>query len=149
MRRLHAALTVVLLCCAASGVPRAAATMPDWAYAIPPAPPAGATPNPPPAPATSSKQVPGRTLTSTRQQISDACGPAAWFPGDHPAMPEIVAHGRRPDARACGLCHYPNGKGRQENAGIAGLPVSYFLQTMNDFREGRRKSAESRKANTN
>src|SRR5215471_8418607 len=64
-------------------------------------------------------------------------------------MPEIVAHGKRPDARACGLCHYPNGKGRQENAGIAGLPVSYFLQTMNDFREGRRKSAESRKANTN
>jgi cytochrome c553 len=64
-------------------------------------------------------------------------------------MPEIVAHGRRPDVRACGLCHYPNGKGRQENAGVAGLPVSYFIQTMNDFREGRRKSAEPRKNNTN
>ena len=64
-------------------------------------------------------------------------------------MPDIVAHGKRPDARACGLCHYPNGKGRQENAGISGLPVSYFIQQMNDFRNGVRKSAESRKANTN
>jgi cytochrome c553 len=95
------------------------------------------------------KQIPASTLSFTRQQISDGFGPADWFPGDHPKMPEIVAHGRRPDVRACGLCHYPNGKGRQENAGIAGLPVSYFIQTMNDFRAGLRKSAESRKANTN
>jgi cytochrome c553 len=64
-------------------------------------------------------------------------------------MPDIVAHGKRPDVRACGLCHYPNGKGRQENAGVAGLPASYFIQTMNDFRNGLRKSAEPRKANTN
>ena len=43
-------------------------------------------------------------------------------------MPDIVAHGKRPDVRACGLCHYPNGKGRQENAGVAGLPVwGYFF----------------------
>jgi cytochrome c553 len=64
-------------------------------------------------------------------------------------MPEIVAHGKRPDARACALCHYPNGKGRQENAGISGLPVSYFIQQMSDFRSGVRKSAEPRKGNTN
>jgi cytochrome c553 len=64
-------------------------------------------------------------------------------------MPELVARGRRPDVRACGLCHYPNGKGRQENAGISGLPVSYFIQQMNDFASGRRKSAEPRKNNTN
>jgi cytochrome c553 len=51
--------------------------------------------------------------------------------------------------RACGLCHYPNGKGRQENAGIAGLPVSYFIQQINDFRNDLRKSAEPRKNNTN
>ena len=54
-------------------------------------------------------------------------------------MPDIVAHGKRPDARACGLCHYPNGKGRQENAGVPGLPVSYFIQQMNDFRSGAQK----------
>ena len=95
--------------------------------------PAGA---PPAAPDTSPKQIPGSTLSFTRQQISDGFGPADWFPGDHPTMPDIVAHGKRPDARACGLCHYPNGKGRQENAGISGLPVSYFIQQMNDFRSG-------------
>ena len=125
-----------------------AAAMPDWAYAIPqPAPPGQKAP--PAAPDTAPKQVPGSALTFTRAQISDGFGPADWFPGDHPSMPEIVARGRRPDVRACGLCHYPNGKGRQENAGVSGLPVSYFIQTMNDFRNGLRKSAEPRKNNTN
>ena len=128
---------------------RAAGDPPAWAYAIPPAPPPGAPPPAPPAADTSIKQLPGSTFTFTRQQISDGFGPADWFPGDHPAMPDVVAHGKRPDARACGLCHYPNGKGRQENAGVAGLPVSYFIQQMNDFRNGLRKSAEPRKANTN
>jgi cytochrome c553 len=64
-------------------------------------------------------------------------------------MPDVVAHGKKPAARACSLCHYPNGKGRPENAGVAGLPVSYFLQQLNDFRNGNRKSAEPRKTNTN
>jgi len=64
-------------------------------------------------------------------------------------MPEVVAHGKRPDVRACSLCHYPNGKGRPENAGVAGLPYSYFMQTMADFKNDARKSADSRKANTN
>jgi len=95
------------------------------------------------------KQVPGSTLSFTRAQISDGFGPADWFPGDHPTMPDVVAHGRRPDVRACGLCHYPNGKGRPENAGVAGLPVAYFIQQMEDFRKDMRKSAEPRKANTN
>jgi len=63
-------------------------------------------------------------------------------------MPEIVAHGRQPDVRACSLCHYPNGKGRPENAGIAGLPYSYFVRTMNDFKNGARKSSDERKPNT-
>ena len=85
----------------------------------------------------------------TRAQITDRFGPADWYPGDHPTMPDIVAHGKKPDVRACALCHYPNGKGRPENAGVAGLPVAYFIQQMNDFRNGNRKSAEPRKANTN
>jgi cytochrome c553 len=133
----------------ATEAPRAATEPPAWAYAIPAAAPAGVPAATPAAPDTSPKQIPGSTLTFTRQQISDGFGPADWFPGDHPAMPDIVAHGKRPDARACGLCHYPNGKGRQENAGVSGLPVSYFIQQMNDFRNGVRKSAEPRKTNTN
>ena len=126
-----------------------AADPPAWAYAIAPPPPAGAAPATPPAPDTSAKHLPGSTLEFTRAQISDGFGPADWFPGDHPKMPDVVAHGKRPDVRACSLCHYPNGKGRPENAGVSGLPVSYFIQTMNDFRADMRKSADTRKANTN
>jgi cytochrome c553 len=85
----------------------------------------------------------------TMTEIRDGFGPADWFPGDHPSMPEIVARGRRPDVRACALCHYPNGKGRPENAGISGLPDAYFVQTMADFKNDLRKSADARKANTN
>jgi cytochrome c553 len=129
---------------------------PPWAYGFPSA--ATAAPAPPaaapaaaaaPAPDVAPRQVPGASGSFTLAQIRDGFGPADWFPGDHPPMPEIVAHGKRPDVRACSLCHYPNGKGRPENAGIAGLPVSYFVQTMADFRSAARKSADPRKANTN
>jgi cytochrome c553 len=130
----------------AASVSFAADVPPQWAYGTPvpgaPAPPAA-------APDTSLKHLPGSTLEFTRAQISNGFGPADWFPGDHPPMPDVVAHGKMPDVRACGLCHYPNGKGRSENAGVAGLPVAYFIQQMNDFRDGNRKSADPKKANTN
>lgn len=119
-----------------------------WAYAIPPAPAAGAPPAAQPAPDTSLKHLDGSSAAFTRAQISDRYGPADWYPGEHPAMPPVVAHGKKPEVWACGLCHYPNGKGRQENAGVAGLPVEYFIQTMHDFRDGLRKSAEPRKNNS-
>jgi cytochrome c553 len=138
------------------GILAAADGPPGWAYGFPPGPaPAGtppaATPTPAPqaAPDTSIKHLPGSSGAFTIPQIRDAFGPADWYPGDHPPMPDIVSHGRRPDVRACGLCHYPNGKGRPENAGVAGLPNSYFIQQMLDFRNGDRKSAEPRKTNTN
>jgi cytochrome c553 len=95
------------------------------------------------------KHLSGSTGAFTRAQISDRFGPADWYPSDHPAMPDVVAHGKKPDVFACSLCHYPNGKGRPENAGVTDLPVAYFIQQMNDFRSGVRKSAEPRKANTN
>jgi cytochrome c553 len=76
-------------------------------------------------------------------------GPADWFPGDHPSMPSIVAAGREAaGVWACSLCHYPNGKGRPENAGVAGLPTEYFIQQMYDFKNGLRESSEPRKPNT-
>jgi len=85
-----------------------AADQPAWAYAIAPAPPAGAAPAakaPAPPPDTSAKHLPGSTLEFTRAQISDGFGPADWFPGDHPKMPDIAADGKQPDVRACSLCH--------------------------------------------
>ena len=63
-------------------------------------------------------------------------------------MPAIVANGKKPDVWACALCHYPNGHGRPENAPISGLPVNYFVAQMHAFRDGTRKSADGRKANT-
>jgi cytochrome c553 len=126
-----------------------AADPPGWAYGFPPAGTPAAAPAAPAPPDTSMKNLPGSTGAFTRAQISDRFGPADWYPGDHPTMPDVVAHGKKPDVFACSLCHYPNGKGRPENAGVADLPVAYFIQQMNDFRSGARKSSEPRKANTN
>ena len=98
---------------------------PAWAYGVPP-PPAPGTP--PPAPARddgkiltvpgSDKQFTFNKVRGRRDNDTPArVGPADWFPDDHPAMPKIVAEGD--DSRgivACSLCHYPNGKGRSENA---------------------------------
>jgi cytochrome c553 len=75
-----------------------------------------------------------------------------WFPNDHPPMPNVVAHGPArlgTSTRGCGSCHLPNGKGRPENAGVAGLPVAYFMRQIQDFRSGRRHTADPRKPNTN
>ena len=102
----------------------------------------------PQAPDTTMLHLEGSTLEFTRTQANDGFGPADWFPGDHPTMPEIVAHGRRPDIRACALCHYPNGQGRAENAGVNGFPAEYFIQQLKDFAAGNRKSADTRKQNT-
>ena len=64
-------------------------------------------------------------------------------------MPDIVAHGKKPQIWACALCHYPNGKGAARKRTVVGYPVSYFIEQMRKFREGERKSADTRKNNTN
>ena len=147
MKSLFGVVIVAVAAAFAVGVFAATNEPIPWAYAIPPAPPAGSPPAAP-APDTSLKHLPGSSAQFTRAQISDRFGPADWYPGDHPSMPDVVAHGKKPEVFACGLCHYPNGKGRQENAGVAGLPVAYFIQTMHDFKDGLRKSAEPRKNNS-
>lgn len=140
--------TAVLIAQQPSGAVAPPKGQPAWAYAITPPPQPGATPAQA-APDESLKTLPGSTGKFLLAQIRDSFGPADWFPGDHPPMAEVVAKGRRPDVRACGLCHYPNGKGRPENAGVAGLPAAYVVQQIHDFRNGLRKSGEPRKANTN
>jgi cytochrome c553 len=88
-------------------------------------------------------------LKLLRPQIGNQYAPADWYPGDHPPMPDVVAHGKMEQmVAACSLCHMPNGKGRPENAPVAGLPVQYFIQTMMDFKNDLRKSGDPRKANT-
>lgn len=141
---------VVLLCAAlpmggAAAAP-SASSYPEWAYAVP-------TPeNETTAPKDDGRlfSLPGSKGRFTRSQISGAGrkAPADWYPGDHPAMPRLVAAG---DAArgitACAACHYPNGKGRPQNAGIAGLNADYLSRQLREMKAGVRKSAEPRKHN--
>jgi len=91
--------------------------------------------------------LPDTTQAFSIKDIDSNYGPADWYPGDHPTMPDIVAHGRKPAVTACGFCHYPNGKGRPNNAGPAGLPVAYIIQQLQDFKDGSRNTWDKRKRN--
>lgn len=94
--------------------------------------------------------LPGTSRSFTRTAANDQWGPADWYPGDHPEMPEIVATGRQEDGiRPCSLCHFANGRGKTENGHVAGLNESYFLTQLEAFANGERHSADPRKANTN
>lgn len=142
------------------------ADWPDWAYGyLAPlsegdlvAPPCPLTANPldcrhPSEPDTddgNKRSLPDTTLSFTEYEANFGYGPADWFPGDHPPMPDIVAHGKQSaGVRACSLCHYPNGQGKMENAHVAGLPKAYILQQLEAFEKGDRHNADPRKANTN
>lgn len=83
-----------------------------------------------------------------RAEVTDLFAPPDWRPDDHPAWPPVVAHGRKPEVRACGYCHLPTGNGRPENARLAGLQVPYFVAQMNAFRDGSRKSFVTGRAPT-
>jgi cytochrome c553 len=136
---------------AATGL-RAQQAPPAWAYAVAPSSAArgrGAAAAPvDPAHRTTPRSLPGASRQFTIEEV-EAPTPADWFPEDHPPMPSIVASGRPPAVRACAYCHKPNGKGRPSNAPVVGLPVAYFIETLNDFKNDLRKTAEPRKTNTN
>ena len=115
---------------------QSAFVIPAWAYPIVPAPPAGATT---PAPdSVTPLHVPGSARGYTAAWLADFNRVADWFPNDHPSMPEIVAHGRKPAILACGTCHLPDGQGRPENATLAGLTEAYIREQLADFKAGRR-----------
>ena len=96
------------------------------------------------------RTLPGTDLTFTRNEAYFGYGPADWYPNDHPVMPDVVAYGKESEGvQACALCHYPNGQGKMENGHVSGLPKDYILQQLESFIDGKRKSADSRKANTN
>lgn len=109
---------------------------PAWAYPVSPTDEKAAPDD------GSLKHVPGSGKAMTSTQALDAYNVPDWHPDDHPAMPNIVEHGRKPLVRGCGYCHLPNGLGRPENASIASLPAAYIEQQIADFRSGARKSSE-------
>jgi cytochrome c553 len=138
---------------AAAPSSRPANAMPEWAYAVPlkgqPALPRLHEDSRP-------YSLPGSKLRFTRNKVQGVSDdgkrgrvpPADWFPDEHPRMPRIVAEG---DAKRkitpCAICHSPSGRGRSQNAGVAGLPAEYFIAQLHDFRNDRRRSAEPRKEN--
>jgi cytochrome c553 len=141
------ALVCIFTLAFSAGLSQSADGPPEWAYGI--QTPAVTPPADPDTHGESLRHLPGNNLAFTKAQIGDRFGPADWYPGDHPSMPDIVANGRKPEIWACSLCHYPNGKGKPENASVAGYPREYFIQQMREFSGGNRKSAEPRKNNTN
>jgi cytochrome c553 len=145
---------VILLGCvaAAGGLRAAESARPGWAYAVPG--PGDAEPPfhddgrlyslPGSRGHFSYNKIQGRRDGTTPVRVQ----PADWYPADHPAMPKIVAEGD--NARgitACSLCHYPNGRGRPQNAGLAGLPADYIVHQLHDMRDDLRASSEPRKVN--
>ena len=112
---------------------------------------AGETPPPWAYPQAQSQQRPpddgkvhrleGSTAEFTVTQINDPFAPPDWYPNEHPQMPDVVAHGRKPDLRACGQCHMPHGLGHPESSGLAGLPADYIVEQVHAYRDGRRKSS--------
>jgi cytochrome c553 len=108
---------------------------PPWAYPVNPpdfrAPPDDGTP----------RKVPDSNFTLTLTQVRDLFFSPDWHPTDHPAQPDVVARGRKPDLYACGFCHRADGPGGPENANLMGLPANYIKQQLADFKSGARKSA--------
>ena len=87
------------------------------------------------------QHVPDSTASFTVKQERDLFFVPDWHPDDHPPMPDVVAHGRMPDVRACGSCHRAAGTGGPENASLAGLPAAYIMQQIEDYKSGARKFA--------
>jgi cytochrome c553 len=87
------------------------------------------------------RRVPDSSVSYTVPQTRDRFLAPDWHPEDHPPMPPVVAEGRKPDVYACGFCHRASGPGGPENADIAGLPVAYFIQQMQDYKSGKRSTA--------
>ena len=118
-----------------------AGTLPMWAYPVSASGPlvVGDTAESSGEPV---EHVPGSSAGYTKAQIAGLFNVPDWFPEAHPAMPAVVAEGRKPEAYACGHCHLPNGLGRPENQSVAGLPVAYIEQQLADFKNDLRRSSE-------
>lgn len=106
---------------------------PAWAFPTP-------SPVQPPEPDENEEvTVPGSSVTMTRAKVDDLFNAADWFPDLNTPRPEVVMHGQPPAAMACAVCHLMSGMGHPESADLAGLPVQYMVNQMNDFKNGVRK----------
>lgn len=163
MRLVLCVVVAGYLAIAASSIQAQVEPEPLWAYAwstqpkpgdkhIPQAAPTRALrPNEDAQEQTKPRTVPGSSASYSLVDVRDGHNVIDWFPGDHPTMTPIMKNGPASmgeAARGCASCHLPNGKGRPENAPPAGQPVGYTMQTLRDFQNGKRVSADPRKPNT-
>ena len=130
MRKWLAASALILL----PAIAVAADAPPEWAY---PAAPQGFQA---PPPTDEAKHVAGSPKAYTEKDIGNAFGPPDWFPNEHPAQPDIVAHGKQPNVNACALCHLSSGHGHPESANLAGQPAGYLEEQLHEFQNGNRSS---------
>jgi cytochrome c553 len=108
---------------------------PSWAY---PVNPPALKPRPEDGVA---RRVSGSKATYSVTQLRDRFIAPVWHPQEHPPLPPIVSQGRKPEVFACGFCHRADGPGGPENAALAGLPESYVVQQMADYKSGARKTS--------
>ena len=103
-----------------------------WAYVT-------AAPAPEPVVAPGTYRIPDskRSFTADELNGDDAVD---WIPDDHPVAPPVIWHYRPHGPIPCAACHYFNGKGFLHMPDLAGLPRSYIVQQVIEFRSGRRKS---------
>jgi cytochrome c553 len=138
--RFHHVVLPCLLAMPVGAAPQSTISEPPWwAYPVP-------SPNFKPAPDDGTiRKVPDSSAGFTLTQLRDRYLAPDWHPREHLKLPEIVAHGRKPDVYACGFCHRADGPGGPENANLAGLPYAYIVQQMADFKNGTRSTALSQR----
>jgi cytochrome c553 len=133
MKIVAALLTSALVCgLFAIRVASAAEGPPTWAYPLN---------NPDYKPSVDDGKpvrVPDSTAGYTWGQLRDRFIAPIWHPSDHAPLPDVVAQGRKPGVFACGYCHRADGPGGPENADLAGLPKSYIIQQIADYKSGAR-----------
>lgn len=128
-------LSTLILASSAAVAATPADVPPDWAY-LPP------DPNfKPPRESDQPRHVPGSSKAYTQKQIDSIFNPPDWYPAEHPAMPELVAHGKPPVVHGCAQCHLTSGRGHPESADIASLPAGYIEEQFAAFRNGERESS--------
>lgn len=80
------------------------------------------------------KQVPGSSHQYTQAQIDNYYAAPDWFPDQHPPMPRLVSHGNGDKVQACAACHLTSGLGHPESGNLAGLPQSYLVRQMVEYK---------------
>jgi cytochrome c553 len=136
----RSALAILALLSALLLPARAQDAPPVWAYPVAP------KDYVPPKDDGTKRHVPGSSAGFTLTEIRDLFFALDWFPDAHPPMPQVVALGRKPDFRPCGVCHRPEGVGGPENASLASLPEDYIVRQVEDYRSGARGTAVKARA---